>query len=150
MIVPYFDVEFPTHLGLVEQFVTNALSTLGSNYNAESDCGANYASWLKVNKEKLYKKLTGMDGQKKKFKHEQFAAHLQKRLVKAFEQKIIEWNVPLDSCITYGHIKEWISETLGYDHWVKLPQNARGYIFHPPMVHIPTGTRLKLNPFAEG
>ena len=148
--VPYFDVEFPSHLGSVEQFVTNALSTLASNYKAESDCGANYASWLKVNKESLYKKECGVNGQKRKMKHDQFGSYLQKRLVKAFEQRRIEWNVPLDSCITYGHIKEWLSDTLGYNHWIHLPQHLKGYILSSSGDMYPDWDEIEIKPLREG
>ena len=126
--VIYFDVEFPMNMGSVEQYVSDALSTLASNYNEESDCGANFASWLKVNKSGLYNLETGVDGKKRKLNHTQFASTLQKRLVKGFANRSIEWNVSLDNHITYGHIKEWISDTLGYDHWHMLPQHVKPYV----------------------
>ena len=126
--VVYFDVEFPNHLGSVELFVNNALKTLASNYTDRSECGANFASWLKVNKAKLYGRETGVTGNKRKVSHDQFAATLQSRLVRGFSQRTIEWNVPLDSVITYGHIKEWVSGTLGYEHWHQLPQHVKELI----------------------
>ena len=115
-------------MGSVEHFVNNVLKTLVFNYTARSECGANFASWLKVNKSKLYACETGVTGNKEKISHDQLAATLQSHLVVGFSQKTIDWNVPLDSIITYGHIKEWVSTTLGYDHWHQLPQHVKQLI----------------------
>ena len=84
--IPYFDIEFPSHAGSVELYAKNAVSTLASNYTSESECGANFAAWLKINKPNLYARETGQDSNNRKLTHEQFVNQLQTKLVKAFEK----------------------------------------------------------------
>ena len=52
--IPYFDIEFPSHTGSVELYAKKFVLTLASNYTSESECGANFAAWLKITKPKLY------------------------------------------------------------------------------------------------
>ncbi len=50
-------------------------------------------------------------------------------IVKAFSTKSFEYNVQLDSIMTYGHIKEWLID-IGNNHWSKLPCEYKALILH--------------------
>lgn len=104
---------------------------------------------MKVNKPKLYARETGVDRQKKKLSHEQYAANLHKCLVKAFVKKSKEWNVPLDKVITYGQIKEWISSTLGYSHWHQLPQHAKAFVLSSKNGSYPEWEDTEVKPLSK-
>lgn len=125
---PCFFVRVPNGMASVDKYVSDAFNTLASNFKKDSSIGAFYADWLRANKENLYNSETGVTGKKKKITHEQFAQFLQTKLVQAFSSVRIEYNVPLDKMITYGHIKQFLIEQCGYNHWSELPLELKSAI----------------------
>lgn len=125
---PCFMVRVPNGMASVDKYVSDAFNTLASNFKENSSIGAFYADWLRANKENLYNSETGVTGKKKKITHEEFAQILQTKLVQAFSSVTIEYNVPLDKMITYGHIKQMLIEQCGYNHWSELPLELKSAI----------------------
>ena len=125
---PYFIVRVPNGMASVDKYVSDAFNTLASNFKENSSIGAFYADWLRANKENLYNSETGVTGKKKKLTHEQFSQFLHTKLVQAFSSVTTEYNVPLDKMITYGHIKQFLIEQCGYNHWSELPLELKSAI----------------------
>ena len=126
--VATFTNEFPLNGASAEAHVKTAFSNIASGYKADGNAGAHFAAFVKANKGNLYRRETGVDGSKKTISHDQYANLLQTRLVKAFKNVSIDWNVPLASVITFGHIKKFLMETCGYSHWSEIPANVKDYI----------------------
>ncbi len=88
-----------------------------------------FSTWLKSNKPGIYRSETGINSNKTKQKYKSFSKQLHYKLVKAFSKKSFEYNVQLNSIMTYGHIKEWLIE-IGYNHWSELPHKYKALILH--------------------
>jgi hypothetical protein len=146
--IPFWVNEIPTNGASHEAHVKTAFSNLASGYRANSNCGANFAAWVKANKGVLYKRETGTDGSRKTISHEQFASLCQTRLVKAFKNVSIEWNYPLDRVITYGHIKKFLMETCGYSHWTEIPLHVKEYILGNATSVYPDWDECAVKPYA--
>ena len=58
--------------------------------------------------------------------------------------------MPLDSIITYGHIKEWVSETLGYSHWQQVPAHFKTLILTARVRTYPSWEDIQIMPLNEG
>lgn len=118
----------------IDTHVNRILNTLGSNFTPENtELGSEYANWLKENKPGVYDSETGETGTKKKISHEEFVATIQSRLVKLFASKQLEWNAPMDTLMTHGHIKEFLIKFCGYNHWNELPQDCKKKLLYKPM-----------------
>ena len=56
--------------------------------------------------------------------------------------------MPLDKVMTYGHIKEWLIQTSGYNHWQELPQDLKPYILLSRNASYPDWYETEVKPFA--
>ena len=146
---PSFRVRVPNGMASVDKYVNDAFKTFASNFKANSSIGAIYADWLRCNKENVYNMETGISGKKKKITHEQFAQFLQTKLVQAFSTCSIEYNVPLDKIITYGHIKQFLMEQCGYNHWTELPLDLKKAIMARAHQTYPDWNQTEVRPYGQ-
>ena len=51
---------------------------------------------------------------------------MERQLVEGFASKTVDYNTPLDKMMTYGHIKQFLMDTCGYDGWHDVPTNLKG------------------------
>ena len=134
---PYMIICVRNGMASLEKYVSDAFNSLASNFRPNSQIGVAYADWLRTNKSHLYNSETGETGKRRKISHDQFVQSLQDQLVQAFSTKTIEYNVPLDKMITYGHIKEFLVERCGYSHWRELPRDMKRGILSKPLGQYP-------------
>ena len=114
-------IKMPKKLCQLDDFVHEAINTLASNFKEGSDIGNHFVQWTKVNKLGVYNLETGVTGKRTKIEHGEFVETVQNRLVTMFANKNIEYGVPLDRYLTYGHIKQFFVEHCGYNHWSEIP-----------------------------
>ena len=146
---PFFLVRVPNGMASVDKYVSDAFNTIASNFKENSSIGAMYADWMRANKENLYNSETGITSRKKKITHEQFAQFLHTKLVQAFSNKTIEYNVPLDKMITYGHIKEFLIDQCGYNHWSELPLDLKSAILARSYQAYPDWDQTEVKPYGQ-
>ena len=144
--VIFWVVEIPDNLATFEAYVKHAASCIASNYKDGGLCGSNYAAFLQRNKPKLYLRETGMSTAGKKLSNAQFAQSLQTKLVRGFQERTYQWQVPLDSILTYGHIKEFLSGICGYTHWGQVPVHVKGNILTVATVAYPVWEEIEIKP----
>ena len=73
----------------------------------------------------MYGLETGQSGRKHQISHKQFANSMERQLVEGFSFKSVEYNVPLDKFMTYGHIKQFFSDTCNYNGWHDVPDGLK-------------------------
>lgn len=144
--VIFWVVEIPDNLATFEAYVKNAASCIASNYKDGGLCGSNFAAYLQRHKPKLYLRETGMSTAGKKLTNAQFAQSLQTKLVRGFQERTYQWQVPLDSILTYGHIKEFITGICGYTHWGQVPPHVKGNILTVASVAYPVWEDIEIKP----
>lgn len=118
-----FVVRVPNGMGSVDGFVTAVFASLGKIF--KTGIGRTYADYLRMHKPGVYGLETGQSGRKRHLSHEQFANSMERQLVEGFSSKTVEYNVPLDKFMTYGHIKQFFSDTCNYDGWHDVPPGLK-------------------------
>ena len=144
--VIFWVVEIPDNLATFEAYVKNAASCIASNYKDGGLCGSNFAAYLQRHKPKLYLRETGMSTAGKKLTNAQFAQSLQTKLVRGFQERTYQWQVPLDSILTYGHIKEFLTGICGFTHWGQVPPHVKGNILTVASVAYPVWEDIEIKP----
>ena len=144
--VIFWVVEIPDNLATFEAYVKNAASCIASNYKDGGLCGSNFAAYLQRHKPKLYLRETGMSTAGKKLTNAQFAQSLQTKLVRGFQERTYQWQVPLDSILTYGHIKEFLTGICGFTHWGQVPIHVKGNILTVASVAYPVWEDIEIKP----
>lgn len=118
-----FMVKFASGMGRIDDYVNQAWVCLASNFKPGKDSGKIYADWLKNQKVAAYEHERGENGKKKKKSHLELEKDLESRLVNAFAQKTVEYNVPLVKHLTFGQIKEFLVDHCHYTGWHDLPDS---------------------------
>jgi hypothetical protein len=144
-----FDLEIPKGLGSPDLHVNSAVTTLGSSFKRESECGAQLVSWVKQNKERVYQTETGETGGKKKITHDAFVKTVHNRLVKMFENKTVEYLSPLDKHMTHGHIKDFLVKYCGYEHWNELDRDLKKALFTRWQNHYPDWESTEIKSYRD-
>ena len=121
-------LEMPRGLSNLDSFAVNSINSLASIFKAGSGIGSHFVDWMRTAKGSVYDFETGVNGKKKKIKHEEFVKLVENRLVKMFENKNIEYNTPLDKFMTHGHIKEFLINHCGYNDWSELDRDLKSAI----------------------
>ena len=148
--VPHWIIEMPRHLCRIEDFVMESINTLASNFRESSSVGANFATWLRENKNKVYGIETGETGNKKKIGHDQFVKIIHNRLVKMWTQNTVEYLVPLDRIMMYGHIKELLVNRFGCRHWNELDKDFKQAIISKwQVVPYPDWDETEVKPYRK-
>ena len=108
----------------LEKYVESAFKTMGTNFRSTNEnCGMQYANWLAENKRQAYERSRGISGSRTKNQtHEQFAEEMQRKLVGVFSKMTPNYNVPLDTWMTHGHIKQFLTDNCGYSSWDEVPK----------------------------
>lgn len=144
--VIFWIVEIPDNMATFEAYVKNAASCIASNYQDSGMCGSNYAAFLQKHKPKLYLRETGMSTGGKKLTNAEFAQSLQTKLVRGFQERTYQWQVSLDSILTYGHIKEFLSGICGYTHWGQVSPHVKGNILTVASAAYPVWEDIEIKP----
>lgn len=121
---PKFLVMVPTNAFKLDMYVNQAFKAMSSNFRSDTTppCGVTYADWLATHKTAAYNKSIGISGSSMKtMTHEKFSKAMTSKLVGVFSKMTPNYNVPLDTWMTLGHIKQFLSISCGYSGWGEIP-----------------------------
>lgn len=122
---PKFLVMVPLNAFKLDMYVNQAFKAMGSNFRSDTTppCGVTYADWLVMHKTAAYEKSIGISGSSMKtLTHEKFAKSMTSKLVGVFSKVSPNYNVPLDTWMTHGHIKQFLTMSCGYSGWDEIPR----------------------------
>lgn len=146
-----FVIEVPKLGGYrIDDYIQQAFNTMASNFKNTSDpaCGLDYANYLAEHKESAYNHAIGETSSKKKITHDELAKEMQTKLVNAWSKKIVEYNVPLDKYLTYGHIKEFLVDRCGYDGWSDVANELKKSIIGKfPRIALPDWHEIEMDEY---
>lgn len=127
---PMFVLRVPNGGAKVDSYLTAAFNTLSSYFKQSSEppIGKVFVDWLASNKESAYNHLVGETSNMKKITHDALVQQMHTKLVNAFAKKIVDYNVPLNSLLTYGHIKELFVGFCGYEGWSDVPHELKSSV----------------------
>ena len=114
-------IQMPKHLSTLDSHVCKVVNTLGSRFTKCSTIGEEFVDWTKTRRNGVYNFERGLSGRRPEIDHDAFVKKCQDRLVKMFQHKTVEYNVPLDRYLTHGYIKEFFAQYGGYNDWSDLP-----------------------------
>ena len=118
-----FTVRIPNDMASVDSYVKAAFDSVGKIFKI--GIGKTYADYRRAHKSGVVGLETGQPGRKRQINHDQFAKSMERQLVEGFASKSVEYNVPLDKFMTYGHIKQFFSDTCNYDGWHDVPSEFK-------------------------
>jgi len=147
---PMFLLLVPNGFAKVDSHLTAAFNTLSSYFKESSNppIGKVFVDWLAMHKESAYNHLTGETSNMKKISHDDLSKQMNTKLINAFKKKIVEYNVPLDTMLSYGHIKEILIAFCRYDGWDDIPHELKsGVVKGFPQNPLPDWASITLDEY---
>lgn len=120
---PQFFVLVPKGGFKLDFYVQDAFKSMGSNFreSTEPSVGKQYADWLASNKTAAYNSATGQNSSRmQSITHEKFVTEMHQKLIATFSKMVANYNVPLDTWMTNGHIKQMLIDRCGYSSWDEI------------------------------